>query len=86
MAIFTFDDLYFIQINGLSMGGKCGPSVANIYIYIKEIMWVKYNKPTIYKRFNDDIFVVSNYDIINSDKLTIQIRRPLPLINQQYKL
>ena len=65
--IFTFDDLYFIQINGLSMGGKCGPSVANIYIYIKEIMWVKYNKPTIYKRFIDDIFVVSNYDIINSN-------------------
>ncbi len=54
--IFSFINLYFVQVNGLAMGGKCGPSIANIYVYIKEKNWVVTNsidKIIIYKRFID---------------------------------
>ena len=30
--IFTFNSLFLLQINGLSMGCKCGPSVSNLYV------------------------------------------------------
>ncbi len=72
--IFSFINLYFVQVNGLAMGGKCGPSIANIYVYIKEKNWVVYNsidKIIIYKRFIDDIFIISKYDILCSNFLDI---------------
>lgn len=56
--IFMFNNIFFIQINGLSMGTCCGPTVANLYLYI--------HKPIIYKRFIDDIFIVSKELDINS--------------------
>ena len=68
--IFSFDKYYFIQINGLAMGGKCGPSIANMYVYIKEKDWLNLNSPhniIIYNRFFDDIFIISKYDILHSN-------------------
>ena len=67
--IFSFINYFFIQINGLAMGGKCGPSIANIYIYIKEKEWLYLNRANIpiYKRFIDDIFITSKYDLQNSN-------------------
>lgn len=73
--IFSFINYYFIQINGLAMGGKCGPSIANMYVYIKEKNWVLNNFKDkliiIYKRFIDDIFIISKYDILCSNFLHI---------------
>jgi len=68
--IFCFNNSYYLQINGLAMGGKCGPSIANIYIYIKEKDWLLSNMPhniIIYNRFIDDIFIIAKYDIILSN-------------------
>ena len=45
------------------MGGKCGPVIANIYIYIKERSWLDLYKPVIYRRFIDDIFIVTENDL-----------------------
>ena len=42
------------------MGSKCGPSIANMYISILEKKWLNIYKPLIYKRFIDDIFILSN--------------------------
>ena len=67
---FSFDNYYFIQTNGLAMGGKCGPSIANMYVYIKEKDWLNLNSPhniIIYNRFIDDIFIISKYNILHSN-------------------
>ena len=34
--IFSLEGLFYIQILGIAMGSKCGPSVANIYISLLE--------------------------------------------------
>ena len=67
--VFTFQNLFFKQNNGLAMGIKCGPSIANIYVYIKEINWLLINIDyiPIYKRFIDDIFIVSEFDLLSSN-------------------
>ena len=58
--VFKYKNNYFIQKNGLSMGSKCGPSLANLYVYILEKHWLHLNKPLFYGRFIDDICLMSN--------------------------
>ena len=57
---FKYDDLFYKQIKGIAMGSKCGPSIANIYLYVYEKRWLKIEKPLFYKRFIDDIFLITN--------------------------
>jgi predicted GIY-YIG superfamily endonuclease len=71
--VFTFNSLFLLQINGLSMGCKCGPSVSNLYVYTLEIKWLTLNKPTVYNRFIDDIFMcnktaIDTFDLCNQFK------------------
>ena len=49
--VFMYENNFFKQISGLPMGCICGPSVANIYVYILEIKWFYIEKPLIYVRF-----------------------------------
>ena len=55
--VFMFDENFFKQIYGLPMGCICGPSIANIYVYILEIKWFYIERPLIYVRFIDDTFM-----------------------------
>jgi len=68
--IFKFNGQFFIQTNGLAMGSICGPTVANLYLYILEKHWFFLREPLIYYRFIDDIFMASkgkaNLDEIRS--------------------
>ena len=58
--IFKYDKIFFLQLIGLPMGCVCGPSVANLYVYILEKEWlVIHNNELIYFRFIDDIFIAS---------------------------
>jgi hypothetical protein len=56
--VFCFKSCYYKQIRGIGMGSKCGPSIANIYVYILEKKFLYIHKPIYYKRFIDDIFLV----------------------------
>ena len=49
------------------MGCICGPSIANIFVYILEKKWLCIHKPLVYKRFIDDIFLVSTTKINEND-------------------
>jgi len=71
--IFTFNSLYLIQLNGLSMGCKCGPSIANLYVSILETNWLSSIRPNIYNRFIDDIFI-ANREQIDSSELCNQFK------------
>ena len=48
------------------MGCKCGPTIANLYLYIIEESWVSSKKPLLYGRFIDDI-VYGNDTALNTN-------------------
>ena len=58
--IFSFNGVYYRQTLGIAMGSACGPSIANIFVYIYEKKWLYIHKPIIYYRFIDDIFMVTD--------------------------
>ena len=54
---FSFADSYFIQINGVAMGTKMGPSYANLFVgYIENQFFNQYNGPKteLYCSYIDD--------------------------------
>jgi 6-pyruvoyl-tetrahydropterin synthase len=55
---FTYKNFFFKQIKGIAMGSICGPSIANIFVYIYEKKWLFIHKPLIYYRYIDDLFLV----------------------------
>jgi hypothetical protein len=42
------------------MGSQCGPSIANIFVYIYERKWLTINRPLAYFRFIDDVLIIVN--------------------------
>jgi hypothetical protein len=58
---------YFKQLNGLSMGCICGPSIASLFFYILEIKLLRIHKPLFYGRFIDDISLISNEKLNERD-------------------
>ena len=64
---FRFNDKHFKQIFGISMGNIAAPSIANIYLVIKEDSFLVIHRPYIlaYYRFIDDIFIIvrNGFDI-----------------------
>jgi hypothetical protein len=58
---------FFLQLIGLPMGCKCGPSVANLYLYALEKTYLNRFPDQLYYRFIDDIFIAS----INEVDLTL---------------
>jgi hypothetical protein len=56
--IFEFNKTYYIQTNGVAMGCKCGPTVANLYLYILEKHWLFLVRPLLYNRYIDDSAIV----------------------------
>jgi hypothetical protein len=56
--IFEFNGNYYKQIKGISMGIICGPTLANLYLMLLESQFIKIQRPIVYKRFIDDIFII----------------------------
>ena len=44
------------------MGSKCGPTIANIYLYCIEQSFLIIHKPIFYGRYIDDIFCITKND------------------------
>ncbi|XP_064464837.1 uncharacterized protein LOC135398377 [Ornithodoros turicata] len=57
---FEFDGRQYLQINGTAMGAKMAPTYANIFMGALQDKFraVRDKKPSLYKRFLDDIFMV----------------------------
>ncbi|CAF1008423.1 unnamed protein product [Brachionus calyciflorus] len=63
-SIFEYEGIHFIQIIGLPMGCKCGPTIANFYLYLLEKTWFNIRRELVfYKRFIDDILIISPVEI-----------------------
>jgi hypothetical protein len=41
------------------MGIICGPTLANVHVYIYEIKWFSIAKPVFYARYIDDQFIIA---------------------------
>ena len=83
-GIFNFNNEFFKQILGLPMGSKCGPSVANLYLFILEKHWISLNSNfIIYKRFIDDIFIASPFKIKIEDLTSLFIYLKLNISNEK---
>jgi hypothetical protein len=54
------------------MGSKCGPALANTFVFTYEKIWLDLYKPSFYARFIDDVLmVVDSLDILNSFKIEL---------------
>lgn len=68
---FFFQDRFYRQRCGIAMGSKCGPSIANVFVYIYEKKWLTIYRPLFYVRFIDDIFLILNDEkLIESLKIS----------------
>ena len=59
---FCFNNSFYKQKEGISMGCKAAPAIANLYLSILENNFLIIHRPLIYYRFIDDIFTVVNHD------------------------
>ena len=61
-SFILFNGSYYKQIDGVAMGSPLGPTLANIFLGYHEEIWLskcpKEFKPSYYKRYVDDIFVL----------------------------
>ena len=60
---FKYNSTIYKQIKGIAMGVICGPSLANLYLHIKETRWLFIHRPLFYGRFIDDIGYIDEYDL-----------------------
>ena len=62
--IFTFSNgktlEYYLQTNGVSMGSKCAPAVACLYMadFEERCVYPYATQPLLWKRYIDDIFII----------------------------
>ena len=61
-SLFTFNNTFYIQVDGVAMGSPLGPILANIFLSYHEEKWLNKCplefKPSFYRRCVNDIFVL----------------------------
>ena len=59
-SYFLFNDVFYIQKDGVAMGSPLGPTMANVFLSFYEVKWLEQCpnefKPVFYTRYVDDIF------------------------------
>ena len=72
--IFTFSNgkslEHYLQINGVSMGSKCAPSVACLYMadFEEKVVYKYHLQPLLWLRYIDDIFILWQHGSDEFDK------------------
>ena len=79
---FEFNNKCYIQLQGTAMGTRLAPAYANIFMSKLEetILSATPLKPTYYKRFIDDIFILWPHSIADLHKFISSLNNYHPLI------
>ena len=80
-SFFMFNNKFFNQIDGVTMGSLSGPALANIFMCNFEKKWLKdcphSLRPVFYRRYVDDIFVLfSSLDQAENFKKYLSSKHP----------
>jgi hypothetical protein len=67
---FSFDNEYYIQIEGTAMGTPVAVEYANTVMYYIEHTIIDQYKPTLYMRFIDDIYAILPNENISKELIT----------------
>ena len=69
-SFILFDNKYYKQHDGVTMGSPLGPTFANIFLCVHEILWLEKCppefRPVIYKRYVDDTLLFQTNKLKNS--------------------
>ena len=61
-SFILFDNKYYKQLDEVAMGSTLGPTFANIFLCVDEILWLEKcpsdSRLVIYKRYVDDTFLL----------------------------
>ena len=61
-SFFTFNNEFYIQVDGVAMGSPLGPILTNIFLLYHEENWLNKCpiefKPSFYRRYVDNMFVL----------------------------
>ena len=61
-SLFIFDGKIYGQCDGVAIGSRLGPTLANVFMCPFENIWLEncpaHFKPFVYRRFLDDIFLL----------------------------
>ena len=61
-SFFIFDQKYYKQCDGVAMGSPLGPTLANLFMFHFEKIWLEHCptqfKPVVYRRYVDDTFLL----------------------------
>ena len=63
---FIFNNHIYEEIDGISMGSPLAPILANLFMSYHEKYWIEkaqVAKPTLYKRYVEDIFAVFESEV-----------------------
>jgi hypothetical protein len=61
--IFVFEMYWYLQLIGLPMGCICGPTIANLFLYILERQYINIHNDQLYLRFIDDTFLATDTEL-----------------------
>ena len=80
-SFFTFNNKYYKQVDGASMGSPLGPALANIFMCSFESKWLRDCpndfRPVFYRCYIDDIFVLfSSLDHADKFKECLSSKHP----------
>ena len=80
-SFILFNGSYYQQIDGVAMGSPLGPKFANIFLCYYEEQWLSKCpvdiRPTFYRRYVDDIFLLfNNQEQVERFKAYMNTRHP----------
>ncbi len=99
-GIFTFNNKYYKQVDGICMGSPLGPTLSSLFLAHLEKNWFQNDfSPVMYRRYVDDIFCIFDdetsfqrfYDYINNQhsnlKFTVEIgKKEIPFLDVNVKM
>jgi hypothetical protein len=63
LNIFVFELCWYLQLIGIPMGCICGPTIANIFLFILEKQYITIHNDQLYLRFIDDMFLATETEL-----------------------